>query len=330
MGKQLKKDKPLKFLHLVDHDGTIFQLVSPLTVYPDHKILTSFSCSESKLIKLMNKMSKNKELIVILHATGNRKYFYSLKRDLLKKFNRFYIFLHVSPKHFLIKNRMNEIVELRKLTKKYNLRILTTSKELKKEYFSYGLKAIPIQIGINFDKDKFHIMKQQSKKYITTVCTSEDRVYNYIKGIDRFYKLVRDLGLEEEAVILGNKSDMFKGIISKRVSQKNFLKYLLNSKVYIQLSRTEAYNLSAVYAKLLKIPVIVSDVEGHKDNMRYGFRIKNLNEAKLILGRILSNPKSPKIKKVIEKNYQDSLKRETLNNFRNSLNKLWQVSYTTK
>ena len=131
-------------------------------------------------------------------------------------------------------------------------------------------------------------------------------------------------------LIFGNKSKIFKGIKSKKVSQTTFFKYLLNSEVYIQLSRTEAYNLSAIYAKRLKIPVIVSDVGGHKDNVRYGFRIKNLNEAKLILGKILSNPKSPKIKKVIEKNYQDSLKRETLNNFRNSLNKLWQRHYTTK
>jgi len=330
MNKELKTNIPLKFLHLIDHNGTIFQLISPLTVYPSHKILTSFSCPENKLIELIDKMSRNKELIVILHATGNTKYFYNLKEDLLKKFNKFYIFLHVSPKHFLIKNRMNEIVELRKLTQKYNLKILVASKELKKEYSHYSLNAIPIQVGINFDKSRLNLIKKQPKKYITTVCTSEDRIYNYIKGIDLFCSLMKGLNLKKEAVVLGNISNIFKEIKSKKVSQMNFLRYLSNSKVYIQLSRTEAYNLSAVYAKRLKIPIIVSNTEGHKDNVKYGFRVKNLNEAKLILKKILSNPKSPKIKKAIEKNYQDSLKRENLNNFRNLLNKLWQVGYTTK
>ena len=33
-------------------------------------------------------------------------------------------------------------------------------------------------------------------------------------------------------------------------------------------------------------------------------------------------PDSPKLKRILEKNYKDSLKRETLNNFRNSFDKL--------
>jgi dephospho-CoA kinase len=92
--------------------------------------------------------------------------------------------------------------------------------------------------------------------------------------------------------------------------------------VYIQLSRTEAYNLSAIYAKRLKIPIIVTDIEGHKDNVKYGFRVSCLKNAKRYLKNILSNYGKFNIKKIIEKNYNDSLKRETLNNFRDSFNKL--------
>ena len=195
MNKRLKEETSLKFLHLVDHDRTIFKLVSPLEIYPDHKVLTSFSSSNDKLIKLINKISKNKGLAVILHATGNRKYFYNLKKYLLKKFNRLYIFLHVSPKHFLIKNRMSELIELKKLTEVYNLKILTPSRELKKEYSYYGLNVIPVQIGVDFDRDKYSVMKKKSKEHIITVCTSEEGIYNYIKGVDLFYNLITDLNL---------------------------------------------------------------------------------------------------------------------------------------
>lgn len=268
-------------------------------------------------------MSKDKNNKCILHATGNKKYFYNLKDKLAKKFyKRFYIFLHVSPDHFLIKDRLNELHNLRKMSKKSNVKILTPSKELRQEFSYYGLDALPIQVGVDFNiTPRNKNLDKTKREKIISVCTSEEGRYHYIKGIDQFSKLMKDLKLNKHAIVLGNKNSIFEEITTKKVSQKTFFKYLANSKVYVQLSRTESYNLSAVYAKRLKIPVIVSNIGGHKNNVKFGFKVNNINEAKKILRLILKSPYSPKIKRIIDMNYKDSLKRETLSSFRNSFNK---------
>ena len=313
-----------KFIHLIDHDGTIYGLIFPLSRFPEHQIITSFSDSEKDKLKLINKLSKDKNIKCILHATGNKKYFYNLKEKLAKKFyKRFYIFLHVSPNHFLIKDRLNELRNIRNLSNKLNVKILTPSKELEKEFSYYDLDTIPIQVGVDFNI-KYNDKKLDNRKdrKIISVCTAEEGIYHYIKGIDQFSKMIKDLQLDKISYVLGNNNKLFEGITTKKVSQKTFFRYLKNSIAYVQLSRTESYNLSAIYAKLLKVPIIVSNIEGHKDNVKYGFKVNNLNEAGKILRGVLNSPNSPKIKKIIERNYQDSLKRETLNSFRNSLNKI--------
>jgi len=310
-----------KFIHLIDHNGTIYRLVSPLSRFPEHQIITSFYDLNEDKLKLIEKLSKDKNTKCILHATGNKKYFYNLKEILAKIFhNRFYIFLHVSPNHFLIKDRLNELRTIKDMSNKLGIKFLIPSKELRQEYLYYGLDTIPIQVGIDFYVN--NRIKRLKKGKIISVCTAEEGIYNYIKGIDQFFKLVKYLKLDEQSLVLGNKNKLFKGITTKKVSRETFLRYLRHSQAYIQLSRTESYNLSAIYAKRLKIPIIVSNIEGHKDNVKFGFRVNNLDEAIKILRFILKSQHSPKIKRIIEKNYKDSLKRETLNNFRESFNKL--------
>lgn len=317
-----EKNYPIRFLHLVDHrGGTISNLLSHLSSYSEHRVLTS-SFNLEKTMNLVDEISKYDEISVILHATGNNKPFYNKKKEIFRKFKRSYLFLHVSPAHFLIKDRLKELENIEKLVNQHKIGVLTPSNETKKEFSYYGINAIPIQLGVNFRPEKYKPIKEKDKRYITTVCTAQEGVYYYIKGIDRFYKLIRERGLEKEAIILGNGSSLFKGIKSKRLTQDNFIEYLRKSKVYIQLSRTESYNLSAVYAKLLKIPVIVSNIEGHIDNVKSGFRTNSLSESKKILENILNNPQDPDIKKILEENYQDSIRRENLNNFKNSFNKL--------
>jgi hypothetical protein len=323
MKEHSKNVKRIKFIHLIDHDGTIYSLVSPLSRFPEHQVMASFSNIDKNQNRLMKRLSKDKEVKCILHATGNKKYFYNLKERLARKFkNRFYIFLHVSPNHFLIKDRLNELRTIKNLSNKLNFKILIPSKELSREYSFYGLDAIPIQVGIDLDKSKTRKPDKIGERKIISVCTAEEGIYHYIKGIDQFSKLMKDLGLGKQSLVLGNKTQLFGGITTKKVSQDDFLRYLKNSKAYVQLSRTESYNLSAVYAKRLKIPVIVSNIEGHKDNVKFGFKVSSLSEAKKALKTILASPDSPKIKRILEDNYKDSLKRETLNNFRNSFNKL--------
>lgn len=317
-----------KFIHLIDHDGTIYGLISPLSRFPEHQIIPSFSNLKEDKLKLIKKLSKDKTIKCILHSTGNKKYFYNLKETLAKIFyKRLYIFLHVSPNHFLIKDRLNELWEIRDLSNKLNAQILIPSKELEQEFSYYGLDTIPIQIGVDFDiKYNDKKLDNRKRRKIISVCTAEEGIYHYIKGIDQFSKMIKDLQLDKLSLVLGNNNKLFEGIKTKKVSRKTFFRHLKNSIAYVQLSRTESYNLSAVYAKLLKIPIIVSNIEGHKDNVKFGFRVNNLNEAGKILRSILNSPNSPKIKKIIERNYKDSLKRETLNSFRNSFNRIGDLS----
>jgi len=315
----IKRFKYKKFLHLVDHNGAIFSLISPLSSFKDHKVLTSFGKPFKETLKQIEKISADKGVMVILHATGNNKKFYSKKEEIFKIFKKNFLLLHVSPEHFIIKNRLKELYKIKSLMKKYKIKVLTPSRTLKKVFLRYGIKTRVVQVGLNLKTIKKNNLRDNKK--IITVCTSEDEKYQYIKGMDLFIKLIKGLGLEKESIILGTHLKGFGKIKSRKVSKKDFLRYLKNSKVYIQLSRTESYNLSAIYAKRLKIPIIVSNIEGHKDNVKYGFRVCGIKEAEKILKKILENNNSS-IKKVINKNYKDSIKRESLENFRNSLNSL--------
>jgi hypothetical protein len=319
----MKNEKSnVRFLHLLDHiGGTISNLISPLGSYPEHQILTS-SFDLKKTMNLIKEISKNEDISVILHSTGNKKPFYNKKEDIFKRFKKSYMFLHVSPIHFLIKDRLKEIENIEKLVNKDNFEILTPSKGIKKELSYYGINSKVMQLGVIFRPEEYKLDKKEDKKYIITVCTSGEGIYHYIKGVDRFYRIVKELGLENQSIVLGNGSALFKDIKSKKLTPKNFIKYLCKSKAYVQFSRTESYNLSAVYAKLLKVPIVVSNIEGHIDNVKYGFRTNNMLESKKVLENILQNPNDPQIKKIINKNYKDSIKRENLNNFKNLFNQL--------
>ncbi len=89
---QLKDFKKIKFLHLIDHDGTIAGLTSRLSVFPEHYTIASFPRISQNKIKNIQKLSQNPDIKCILHATGNKKYFYNLKNTLTEQFNHFYIF----------------------------------------------------------------------------------------------------------------------------------------------------------------------------------------------------------------------------------------------
>lgn len=84
--------------------------------------------------------------------------------------------------------------------------------------------------------------------------------------------------------------------------------------MYIQLSKTESYNLTAIQAKRLKIPIIVSDIDGHIDCMKCGHnRIRNSNNIVNVIEKVTSA-------KCIEQNFKDSIRRESLSNFIYSVN----------
>lgn len=311
--------KKLKILHLVDHIGTISELIKPLEKYDEHEVLLSNS-SAGNLLEYIFKYFKSKDTILVLHITGNKnKTFYLKKEELIKNYKNFYFFVHVSPSHFLIKNRLDELYKIKTLCTENNLEILVPSKILKKKFEYYGFISKFIQIGIDFPYEKNYLIPKNNKKIIT-ISTSDKYSYAYIKGIDEFYDIINYLNLIDKSIVYGNGVKIFSDLKTEKLSKNSFLEELSKSKMYVQLSRTESYNITAIYAKRLKIPVVLSNIEGHRDNTKYGYLVNSEKEAKDIIEKIYYNKED--IDEIIEKNYLDSIKRESLENFKESFNKI--------
>ena len=314
---QLHQGTAAKFVHLADHDGTIFQLISPLTTFPEHKLVTSFGAPLETRLGEIDKLAKDKDAVLVFHATGNSKPFFDKKEEIIAKFARAYLFLHISPRHFLLKNRVAELEAAARLAKNCGVQVLTYAPNLKDIFAVHGIDVIPIQVGVDFGN--LTPLPSEQRKYITTICTSGESVYHYVKGIDTFVKIAKELGIEKDCLILGTDTQLYPDIRTMRVSQAESQELLRRSRVYVQLSRTEAYNLSAVCAKRMQVPVVVSDIEGHRDNVKYGFRVESEESAKATIQAILSGDAAFRTADVVERNYQDSCERETLKNFREQL-----------
>lgn len=229
------------------------------------------------------------------------------------------VFLHVAPKYFELKKKNFFLDYIRNLQNVYNFKCLCPSKEISMQYKEIGINVNSVQLGfpeINFDfeenSEKKALLNTYCNKYIS-VCTSSDPRYIAIKGLNDFIDLMEQIGKKEESLILGFDG-IYRGVICKRLPLNDFLYVLSKSKMYIQLSRTESYNLTAIQAKRLKIPIIISDIDGHIDCMQCGYnRIRNYNNIDNVIKKVTSA-------KYIEQNFKDSIKRESLSNFICSVN----------
>ena len=105
------------------------------------------------------------------------------------------------------------------------------------------------------------------------------------------------------------------------INNDEFLFILQNSKAYIQFSRFDSYNLTAVEAKRLRIPVILLECEGISDNIKYGYVCKDFAEMDLTIKALLSCHHNSSINQVLEQNYVDSIRRESLSSFAESIQK---------
>lgn len=221
----------------------------------------------------------------------------------------------MGPRHFLAKGRNRELERVRSLTCAGRVRVLTPAREVSRLFAQVGIPSTPVQLGVERSSQR----PSTERWRVTTVCTSSDLAYQRIKGLDRFIRLVTDAGLAHQALILGHDAPAEDGIERRRVPHDQFLRLLAESRAYVQLSRSETYNLSAVEAKRLRVPVIVSDAEGHRDNVRHGFRVRSLADARQKLVSICSRPESAVVSRAVARNYRDSLARESLERFHESL-----------
>lgn len=306
-----------KIIHIIEHEGygTIHHLIEPLQVDSEQQIICTYNLTNLKMFR------GNYNYIV--HTTGHLFPIISNIETILKEKIKISIFLHVAPNYLIIKEKLNFIFFLKRLQDKYNLLCFCPSNEVSKEYYRYGLIVKAVQIGFVKIVQNDNIMISHNNltcyknKYIS-ICTSNNPIYMHIKGIDKFVDLIEFLGKKEEALILGFNGE-YRGVPCRRFMLNDFLYILSMSKLYIQLSRTEAYNMTAMQAKQLKVPIIVSDVEGHIDCMKKAVnRVKSMEEA------INKVKKINYIINTINFNYLDSRDRENIESFILSLKKCIQ------
>lgn len=306
------------FYHLIDHQppGSILYLVNPLSQLKNHIILTSFKNEYEEINKNLYNIKFTNDVCIIIHSTGRNGYFFQNAEKICPLCPNSFIFMHVSPYYLKIKKRHSVLHKLKTLENLYGTKVLTTGTELANLYKREKLVALPIQIGIDTPNNPKQTIKLRStKKLIVTTCTSKSKIYQKIKGIDLFIQLIKKYSLESKAIIVGYSMQAEDGIKRLQLPHKKFQNLLSSALVYIQLSRTEAYNLTAIEAKRLGVPIIVSDLEGHIDNVKYGFRVKNLEEASRCLELILTNPENSKINDLVSNNRIDSYTRESLKSF---------------
>lgn len=254
----------IHFLHYIDHEGfgTIHKLINPLCdIYTCHNLIK---------YKCLNRVKFSENDVLIIHSTGHISY--DVKQIINSKYlcRHVFIFLHTSFYYQKLKGREEEIIRLMRWMNENKMILLVPSQEVQKQYMKVGFKCYSIQLGVkditNDDsvKNDNDSLKKYYKKYITT-CSSEKEIYRYVKGIDLYVDLIKEKKLSNEALVAGLSKECEMGVYCERFEENDFLNILFHSKAYIQLSRFETYNITAVYAKQMGIPIFVLGVEGVKN-----------------------------------------------------------------
>lgn len=303
----------MKINHIIEHTppGTIYNLISQLSDrYDNHKIYLIDSPEKKEMI--FNILKNNCFEVFVLHCTGRNLPIFSKIEKFVTNVNKYnlYIYMHVSYEYLVYKKRYTSIKKL-KLLSKMGVVIISPSVEVAKQYNNHCIESIVIEPGIT----KFHIeYRNDLAKYynrIITTCTSNTLEYKKIKGIDKFCKLINDLALENDALIAGCNLNKNK-IEGLKLNHDDFLNILMHAKVYIQLSKYDSYNITAIEAKQFKIPIILSNIEGHIESADNGFLVKNFSEAKNILRSVIDGNFD---KSVVQKNYFNSIINESVDAF---------------
>ena len=265
---------------------------------------------DNKTIQEINRYNKS---MIIIHSTGSKDSIYLNNYKRLFPNKRIYIFMHTSIEYQKLKGRTNFVDYLSQICKKDKITILVPSKEVAKQYLQYGINAKNIQLGIDDIEQKELYKKNipELNKYygkIITTCSSDNDIYKYVKGIDIFEKVIKKHQLERYCLIAGSNNNIGTLLECRKFNEDEFLNILYHSKAYIQFSRYETYNVTAIQAKRFKVPVLLMDAEGTKSCMNGLVFNSELDLEKELL-KIINNNYN---KKTIEENYLDSIQRENL------------------
>lgn len=311
----------MKTYHLIDHPGfgTIHKLLIPLCeVSANHIMLTPYD-GRFKLTKgILDKINSSK-CRVIIHSTGRVDSIYLKEYNKMFPKKKCYIFMHISFDHLLYKKR-NSTIELLKNFSKNGGELLTPAKEVSQKFCEYGIASRPIQLGIpRIETDvKYSTFFPRLSPYynkIITACSSDNDNFKYVKGIDRFEQMIIKMNLSHKALIAGTDNNNGTSILCRRFNMDDFINILYHSVAYVQLARFETYNLSAVQAKRMRCPALILKVEGTPSCMNADV-CESINVVEEKIQEILRVGKD---KNVIERQFNDSIIRETLECFLSEL-----------
>ncbi len=261
--------------HIIDHEGfgTIHRLLIPLCEkYQDHHLFTTGKEHFPLTERAVKDILQDPAPYIIVHSTGK------MKSDLLTNFRKQFekipasLFLHTSYHYQELKGRGDMIHDLLRLTKEYEMNVFLPSKEVAVQYGDFGIPVRTVQLGIPpvYANESYFENRPELEPYynkIITTCCSSQPIYGFVKGLDLFEELIGRLHLQDQALIAGIDGPDRSEIPCKKFSTDDFLNILCHAKAYVQLSRYETYNLTAVQAKQFMVPTLVLGVEGAQSCM---------------------------------------------------------------
>lgn len=303
-----------KIVHVIEHypKGTIYSLIKPLDGFDNQSVLYV----PEEVYKFEQLLSFSSDTIFVLHITGRLTEIFLKYHKIALKYRSF-LFLHVSVAYMEFQGRkkaINAIIELHRI----GVGLLVPCTAIKIQLLKLGINSTVIQMGIPyFELNEQYDYLQEYKNKIITCCSENTEKYIYAKGIKEFTHFVSKEGLLSKALIVG--SELGGTVESKRFLHNEFLYILKNACLYIQFSQYEAYNITAIEAKRMRIPIVLFNVEGVNDNLKFGHVYNSYKEMEEKAVEIIQNGGE---KAIIEANYVDSIERENIEVFAKEFNRL--------
>ena len=302
--------------HIIDHAGcgTMHNLIRPLSKHNNHIVYLQDDIIQSGFADNITKQDD-----VIIHSSGSKSgLILNDWRNIFNNTRKVFVFMHTSAKYQEFKNRNNFIKEY---LVKPDVIVITPSKEVTLQYIQQGCHAETVQIGISkITKDYLLPIPRLAPFYgkIVTTCASPNRDYPHIKGIDSFNLIINEYKLHGDALICGYNQDDY--IISRNFPYDDFVNILSHAKAYIQLSRYESYNTTAIIAKQVKTPTFLLSTEGVPSCMQ-GYEYLDIYSLGTALDAYIHSGLMPYD---INEVCTDSINRESVQSFCNSLSSIIQ------
>ena len=303
-----------QYIHIIGYPqrGSLWNLMDGITCYENHHILET----KGDFVDLDKYPAED---VFVFHTTGKNFPMINAIQLFLEKGKHCVVFIHTLPDYIIDKGFSEFMPFISKTQKKYGYKILVPSTIASQMFCEYGIVCKVVNLGIQAIESVEH--GKGLEKYldkIITVSTKNTDQYMRAKGVDRFCRLIHAVGMESCALILGTNIGQGLGIESIRLAHQDFLYVLSHARAYVQLSRSESYNISAIEAKQLMVPVLVSDSTGHKDSVRNkNCRADSFDDAISKLLEILK--RGPKVEAWVRDNYEYSIQDESIEAFRNRI-----------